>query len=141
MTVHFVLLSHDMGLLLQEVFRPPVVNGVDTLHSDGNRELPQGQKLTSRNQAHELCMQGDGNLVHYNGGRAVWSSGTCNIGSGPYCLVLQEDRNLVVYGQNGSVIWTTNTHGRGTGPARLVMQDDDNLVIYGGNGRVIWARR
>ena len=86
-------------------------------------------------------MQHDGNLVCYQGSKAVWASNTCNKGSGPYHLVLQEDRNLVVYRNAGSVIWTTHTHGRGEAPARLVMQDDGNIVIYGNNGKVTWARR
>ena len=126
---------------MQDVLRPrEVINADDTLHSNSNGELREGQKLVSRNQAHVLVMQGDGNLVYYNGGRAPWSSNTGGKGSGPYCLVMQGDNNAVVYGQGGSVIWTTNTHGRGAAPARLVMQDDGNIVIYGANGKVIWAR-
>ena len=113
-------------LILQDVLRAP--------------ELAQGQKLASRNQAHVLVMQHDGNLVHYNGGGAVWSSETGGKGSGPYYLVLQDDSNAVVYGQGGSVIWATNTNGRGSAPARFVMQDDGNIVMYDANGKVIWAR-
>ena len=112
----------------------------DALYSSGNRDLAEGQKLTSRNHAHVLCMQHDGNLVIYHGGNATWASNTCNKGSGPYRLVMQEDRNLVVYGSAWSVIWATNTCQHGVGPARLVMQDDGNLVIYGNDGKVIWAR-
>lgn len=135
-----MILNGQSHLSTQDVLRPPELSDVDAVHSNANRELAQGQKLTSRNQAHILVMQHDGNLVHYNGGRAVWSSETGGKGSGPYCLVLQEDNNAVVYGQGGSVIWATNTNGRGSAPARFVMQDDGNIVMYGASGKVIWAR-
>lgn len=127
---------------LQDVMRPrEVVNAPDALHSVNNSQLPEGQKLMSRNQAHALVMQGDGNLVYYNGGGAPWASDTGGRGSGPYCLVMQGDNNAVIYGQGGVPIWGSNTNGRGVGPAQLVMQDDGNIVIYDAKGKVLWARK
>ena len=52
-------------------------------------------------------MQRDGNFVLYNrNGTAVWSSGTSR-GQNNYVLILQPDRNVVIYG--GS-IWATGTN-------------------------------
>ena len=47
---------------------------------------------------HQLKMQNDGNLVIYDANmKATWSTGTSGKGPGAY-LVVQDDRNLVVYG-------------------------------------------
>ena len=52
-------------------------------------------------------MQFDGNFVVYTGaGVALWSSRT-NIGTGNYILILQPDRNLVIY---GPALWSTRTN-------------------------------
>jgi surface antigen len=56
---------------------------------------------------------------------------------GQYTLVMQDDGNLVTYG-NGCVIWASNTAGVGSSDY-LVMQDDGNLVIYTSAGKPVWA--
>ncbi|KAL6522206.1 hypothetical protein OROMI_032083 [Orobanche minor] len=54
-------------------------------------------------------MQGDGNLVIYGQG-AVWASNTVK-GNDIYELILQEDRNLVIYkGSARKAIWDTKTY-------------------------------
>ncbi|HET7302107.1 MAG TPA: PA14 domain-containing protein, partial [Candidatus Saccharimonadales bacterium] len=53
-----------------------------------------------------LAMQTDGNLVLYNGGTAVWSSGTG--GQGTSNFVVQNDGNAVIYKATGPT-WATNT--------------------------------
>ena len=113
---------------------------VDRLHSNSNRDLREGQRLVSADTSHQLVMQADGNLVCYRRGvsKSVWKSDTCNKGQGPFCFVMQEDRNAVIYGKHGA-IWATNTCKCGVGPAALVMQDDGNVVLYGGNGHALWA--
>ncbi|MQL74280.1 hypothetical protein Taro_006643 [Colocasia esculenta] len=91
-----------------------------------------GQSLNQGNYA--LTMQTDCNLVLYDGGRAVWASGTN--GRGSSCRVtMQRDGNLVVYNGNGAAVWSSGT-ARGTGNYALVLQRDRNLVIY---GPAIWA--
>jgi hypothetical protein len=78
-------------------------------------------------------MQGDGNLVLYRGGSALWSTATKTAGSR---AVMQGDGNLVVY--NGSTAkWSSSTARYAN--ARLHLQDDGNLVIYQG-GRAVWTR-
>ncbi len=90
----------------------------------------QGEALKSPNGRFKLVLQNDGNLVLYDRGRALWSSGTN--GKNARKLVMQSDGNLVLYGPNGPV-WATNTSGnRG---AYLMLQDDGNLVIY----KAVWS--
>jgi len=86
--------------------------------------------------------------------------------SGQYLAAMQQDGNLVVYG-NGRALWSTRTwgnpggalsaqtngslvlysqggsplwssHSAGSGTTVLVMQDDGNLVLYSG-GRAVWG--
>lgn len=109
------------------------------LQSNSNSTLAEGQKLLSQDKSHALVMQGDGNLVCYNGGSPVWASQTYSPGTGPFQLVMQEDRNAVIYGASGP-IWATGTDRHGVAPSSLVMQDDGNIVIYGGDGRAVWSR-
>jgi surface antigen len=56
---------------------------------------------------------------------------------GQYTLVMQDDGNLVTYG-NGCVIWASNTAGVGNSDY-LAMQGDGNLVIYTSAGKPVWA--
>lgn len=111
----------------------------DSLHSNSTNTLAEGQKLLSQDKSHALVMQGDGNLVCYNGGSPVWDSQTRSPGTGPFQLVMQEDRNAVIYGASGP-IWATGTDRHGTEPSSFVMQNDGNVVIYSGDGRALWSR-
>ncbi|XP_020101866.1 mannose-specific lectin-like [Ananas comosus] len=97
-----------------------------------NDALYGGQSLTWGN--YRLTMQTDCNLVLYDGGNAVWSSGTYNQGSGCYAK-MQSDGNLVVYGGYNNALWATNTE-REQGNYICVLQRDRNVVIY---GPALWA--
>jgi len=58
-----------------------------------------------------LRMEGDGNLVAYDFGRPVWSSGTS--GNGPSELRVQDDGNLVVYRlSDGRATWASRSSGK-----------------------------
>lgn len=120
-------------LLFSRSIPPP--GGTDVIYRDGT--LSAGQYLRSDTGNHELVMQGDGNLVHYQRGRALWHSGTYN-NPGAFA-VMQGDGNFVIYTGSGSPLWATNTGG--SAADHLVMQGDGNIVLYGPDGRVYWASR
>jgi len=112
-----------------------------------------------------LVLQTDGNLALYppGGGPAEWSSGTA--GGGGVTLQLQDDGNVVLYGDPDAgvapVVWQTGTEGfRGTvlgegetleagqfvvssdGLFKMVMQADGNLVVYAvGLPGALWSSR
>jgi len=98
--------------------------------------LRNGEELRSSDGRYRAVMQSDGNFVVYGGG-ALWASNTNN-GHGHY-LVMQEDRNLVVYDHHNHPKWASNTNGHGHGHPRLVMQSDGNLVIYDAHNKPLWA--
>ncbi|MEO8552838.1 MAG: glycoside hydrolase domain-containing protein [Kofleriaceae bacterium] len=91
-----------------------------------------GQVLGSCGGHYALAQQGDGNLVLYRDGTAIWSTGT--VGTGARFLAMQGDGNLVLYG--GDAIWASGTSGYGG--AWLAVQDDGNLVLYAGD-TAVWA--
>ena len=94
--------------------------------------LQPGWFLLSPNHQYELVMQAsDGNLVLYQGGHALWSSGAQ--GAGAYA-VMQSDGNFVIY-NGGAARWWSNTSG--FAGAQLVLQDDSNLVAYHA-GHPVW---
>jgi hypothetical protein len=109
----------------------PIV--ADNILYTGER-LSGSQSLTYG--SYNLTMQRDCNLVLYDNGRAEWSTGTDNRGSG--CFVrMQTDGNLVLYDGSERVLWASNTD-REQGNYVLILQRDRNVVIYGG---AMWASR
>jgi hypothetical protein len=96
--------------------------------------LQPGDRLESPNRAYRLVMQGDGNLVLYQGSSALWSTATSTAGSR---AVMQGDGNLVVY-SGSTAKWSSGTAGNPG--AYLAVQDDGNLVMYKGS-TAIWTRQ
>jgi hypothetical protein len=103
-------------------------------------KLVAGQTLSANEflnaGQYQLIMQGDGNLVEYSGGAALWSSGTAG-DVGDY-LVLQSDGNLVIYPPTGSPLWNSGTEG--SAGDSFDVQTDGNLVIYSSGGVALWAK-
>lgn len=109
---------------------------------------------TGSGTANYLNMQADGNLVVYTStAKPVWASGVSNADqlcapdsmaldqylqspNGQYKLLMQDDGNLVIYG-NGKATWASNTVG--AGGSSLNMQGDGNLVIYTSGGKAVWS--
>lgn len=101
-------------------------------------------------------LQGDGNLVIYNGSnQPLWASGTSgNPGSS---LAVQDDGNVVIYRSNHTPSWATNTiqnasilvRGQAINPGqsvtssngryKLTYQTDGNLVIYNAANQPVWS--
>ena len=100
-----------------------------------NQQLAAGQSLASCNGDYTLDMQGDGNLVLYQSGTALWSSGTA--GSPADRALMQGDGNFVLYNSAGTAEWSTKTAGD-TG-ADLSVQNDGNLVLYSASGTALWS--
>lgn len=105
----------------------------DTLGA--GESLSVGNSLQSQDRRFSLVLEGDGNLVLYQGPpsieSAIWSTQTGGIDVlwRPTRLVMQEDGNLVLYSNFDIPAWDSTSSGaRG---ARLVLKDDGNLVIYG----------
>ncbi|MCA9553857.1 MAG: lectin, partial [Myxococcales bacterium] len=100
-----------------------------------NQALAPGASVTSCDGRFVLVHQGDGNVVLYQGSRALWHTRTN--GSATARFVMQGDGNLVLYAPDGRALWNSGTH-RYAG-ARLAVQDDGNVVIYAADGRAVWA--
>jgi hypothetical protein len=102
---------------------------VSTLYA--GQELTAGQQLWSSNGEYEVVMQGDGNLVLYQGGTALWATYT----SGDNHVIMQGDGNLVVYSANGVAQWNSGTSGANF---YVVIQVDSNFVIYSPTNGAQW---
>jgi hypothetical protein len=110
---------------------PPPPAGCGTLGP--GEGLVAGQALTSCDGRFTLAMQGDGNVVLYQGGTPLWHTGTN--GTAGHSLQMQGDGNLVLYTAGGVALWHTFTFGHGG--ASLAVQDDGNMVLYQG-GTALW---
>ena len=89
-----------------------------TMQTDGNLVLygPSGRALWATNRytsawtsQEYVIFQGDGNLVTYGGGRAIWASNTA--GRGGDHFEVQSDGNLVIY-RGSTPLWASNTVGQ-----------------------------
>lgn len=96
--------------------------------------LLPGQQMQTPDRKYSLFMQGDGNLVLYSSGKAIWATNTN--GKAVEFFAVQSDGNLVLYGASGNPLWASNTNG--SGGSTLFLQEDGNLVLYSRNGAV-WA--
>jgi hypothetical protein len=73
-------------------------------------------------------MQTDGNLVIYNGSnRALWASNTAR-GQSHYILVVQRDRNVVIY---GGAFWATSSNRAGTAAVVISGNSTKSAVVAG----------
>jgi peptidoglycan hydrolase-like protein with peptidoglycan-binding domain len=99
--------------------------------------LGKEQSVRSCDGRFELKFQSDGNLVIYQGGSALWGSGTN--GAGGDRVIMQEDGNLVIYKSTGQAVWASGTSGSSNHHANLAVQNDGNVVIYRTGGGVAWA--
>lgn len=93
-------------------------------------------------------MQGDGNVVLYNGNPAVqnamWASnstiGGCSICS--FRLIMQSDGNLVAYDKDNKALW--NFFGNRfeisgfQGPFRAHLSDSGVFAIFDSNDNAMW---
>ena len=110
----------------------PGAAGLNILPSGGS--LPTGQSIESPNGRHRLTMQGDGNLVEYNGSNVVWASGTNSAGSR---AVMQDDGNFVVYNASNSALWASDTNGHPG--AYFVVGDAGEFGVRSTGGATLWA--
>ncbi len=120
----------------------PVFSTAGTSTLRASQTLFTGGRLTSPSGRVVTVLQGDGNLVTYRDGRAVFASRT----RGATVAVMQGDGNLVLYreerGPTGQVtrltaLWSTRTGGNPG--ARVVTQDDGNLVVYSPADRPLFS--
>jgi hypothetical protein len=100
-----------------------------------NHKLAEGQSLTSCNGDFTLDVQGDGNLVLYQGGTPLWASNTSGSGAADY-LIMQGDGNAVLYTSAGKAVWSSGTAGNDG--ASLNVQNDGNVVVYSASGAALW---
>ncbi len=93
-----------------------------------------GAGITSGDGGTALVMQGDGNLVVYSGGAAVWASNTA--GHHGAVAVFQGDGNLVIY-SGGVPIWASNTSGNPG--ATLAVDNSGRFQIRNAGGTTIYS--
>ncbi|WGS47852.1 hypothetical protein LFL97_38645 (plasmid) [Burkholderia sp. JSH-S8] len=93
-----------------------------------NQGLDVGQAIVSCDGRFKLVLQGDGNLVSYQGGMPVWNNGVSSRIAAR--VVMQGDGNLVEFDTAGRSLWSSDTAGRIGAYAQL--QSDGRFIVTGG---------
>ncbi len=96
--------------------------------------LEVGESFSSCDGRFALAMQSDGNLVLYEGSKALWATGTN--GKRGFAMYMQGDGNFVLYDTSSRPLWASGTNG--SPGSFLAVQTDGNLVVYDGS-RPLWA--
>jgi GH25 family lysozyme M1 (1,4-beta-N-acetylmuramidase) len=97
--------------------------------------MVRGESVRSCDGRFTFAMQTDGNLVYYDGAKAIWNTGT--EGTKAYFAVMQGDGNFVLYDTKSAALWSTGTSGHDG--ARFAAQTDGNLVVYATTNAALWA--
>jgi hypothetical protein len=95
----------SLALLFGALAFAPFASACTVLSLNANQYLDRGQAIGYDGML--IVHQGDGNVVAYADGRAVWSTGTS--GRATTRLIMQGDGNLVLYAP-GNAIWASNTN-------------------------------
>lgn len=115
-----------------------------TLHA--NEVMKKRQALVSPNGVYTLLMQGDGNLVVYQGeiknagapnpsGKVVWAANTQ--GNGEQAMFTADGYFAVLVGSKR----TWQERGAAAPGGTVTMQDDGNLVVSGADGKAVWSSK
>ncbi len=109
----------------------------DAVRFEANATLARDARLTTRDGRFTLVYQGDGNLVLYASGAALWASNTSGTSAGR--VTMQGDGNLVITDASGRPVWATNTSGNAG--AFLALLADGGLAVYRRDGQaMLWSR-
>ncbi|XP_054876922.1 B-type lectin plumieribetin-like [Poeciliopsis prolifica] len=100
-----------------------------------NEELRRGDYLLSNNGEWKAVFQNDGNFVIY-GWQPTWSSDTYQ--SDVVRLIMQADRNLVMYNDDNKPRWHTGTYLKDSHVGRVQLTDDGKLLVYSA-AKLIWS--
>jgi len=125
--------------------QPNFPNSVgDTLKSDGTRQITSNptEILYSPSGNTNLTVQGDGNVVLFDNGRALWSTKTAGInGAAPYKLIMQSNGNLELQDNTSRVFWASKTVNLANmcAPYKLKVRDINSLKIVDCNETPIWS--
>lgn len=98
-------------------------------------ELSPNESRSAFDRRFRFVYQGDGNLVLYSGGQALWASRTN--GQRAYLVAMQGDGNLVVYARATAPVFSTATHGNAG--AALYILENGVLEIRAPDGQVLFA--
>jgi hypothetical protein len=101
----------------------------------GGQGLGPKEDVKSCDGRFELIMQSDGNLVLYEGSKALWATGTN--GKDGYAMWMQTDGNFVLYNPYKTALWNSKTESHAG--STLHVQNDGNLVVYNSGGKAIWS--
>jgi hypothetical protein len=100
------------------------------------QHLTPNDSLYTENHIYQLVMQGDCNLVVYQTGTAIWSSGTSGRGTGCHAE-MQGDGNFVLYNSAGTALWWTGTSGLSI--SMVSLQTNGKFVLINTNGTTAWS--
>ncbi|MGE3343287.1 MAG: hypothetical protein AB7L71_07610 [Vicinamibacterales bacterium] len=102
-----------------------------------NDELQPNQSIQSDDGSQVLVYQGDGNLVVYQNGTAIWASNTYQWNPGR--AIMQSDGNLVIYDSWGYPKWDSGTYTYQDATLHFLPQALGSGIVICQNGNSAWG--
>lgn len=124
---------------------PSLANISNECRQSGKKSVMGCLTLMSQNKLYKLeidFISGNLQIVNVNTNSNMWRNKNKKQGKAPFRLVMQDDRNLVVYDNVNKAIWASNTvlrdQNQYKGPYRAILEDDGVLRIRDKDNLLVW---
>eukprot|EP01083_Nonionella_stella_P167017 560208_1 len=137
----FIVFFFNISAIWSTTYKSGSILSPFTLHRESDDKI---ESLSSQ-EVKIVMQQGDGNLVFYARGVAVWATNNVTTETGVIggsYVTLQEDGDFVMFDNHSEAIWNSSSL-HGSAPFMLMVSESDGvamLYILDSTNNIVWSR-